>query len=93
MSKPAIMKAAAELNISGEFDDVLENKEINKAVYEDFLRIAKIGKLTKQEIPSKIYLEKEAWTPESGLMTDALKLKRTVLNAHYEKVVNKLYMK
>jgi len=93
VSKPAIMKAAAELDISGEFDEVLENKEINKAVYEDFLRIAKIGKLTKQEIPSKIYLEKEAWTPESGLMTDALKLKRTVLNAHYEKVVNKLYMK
>ena len=72
------MKAATELDISGQFEDLLENKEIYKAVYDDFLKIAKIGKLTKQEIPSKIYLEKEPWTPESGLMTDALKLKRTV---------------
>ena len=85
VSKPAIMKAAAELDISGEFDELLENKIIYKAVYDDFLRIAKIGKLTKQEIPSKIYLEKEPWTPESGLMTDALKLKRTVSFFHNPK--------
>ena len=80
MNKTEILKIAADLNIPGEFEALLENKEINKAVYEDFLKIAKIGKLTKQEIPSKIYLEKEPWTPESGLITDALKLKRTVLS-------------
>ncbi|CAG5077020.1 Oidioi.mRNA.OKI2018_I69.PAR.g8612.t1.cds [Oikopleura dioica] len=93
VNKTEILKIAAELNIPGEFEALLKNNEINKAVYEDFLKIAKIGKLTKQEIPSKIYLEKEPWTPESGLITDALKLKRTVLNAHYEKVVNQLYTK
>ena len=79
VNKTEILKIAADLNIPGEFEDLLENNDINKAVYDDFLKIAKIGKLTKQEIPSKIYLEKEPWTPESGLITDALKLKRTVI--------------
>jgi long-chain acyl-CoA synthetase len=38
--------------------------------------VGKQGRLEKFEIPMKIKLLPEPWTPESGLVTAALKLKR-----------------
>jgi len=55
-----------------------KNYNVVNEVYNSFLEAAKTGKLHKQEIPTRLALETEQWTPDSGLVTDALKLKRTV---------------
>uniref|UniRef100_A0A0N5AK34 long-chain-fatty-acid--CoA ligase n=1 Tax=Syphacia muris TaxID=451379 RepID=A0A0N5AK34_9BILA len=47
--------------------------------------------LAKAEIPGKIYLCDEPWTSESGLLTEALKLKRRPLKEKYESVIVQLY--
>lgn len=52
---------------------------------------AKQARLEKFEIPAKIKLISEPWTPESGLVTAALKLKREVLRKTYEDDLAKLY--
>uniref|UniRef100_A0A8C1K768 long-chain-fatty-acid--CoA ligase n=1 Tax=Cyprinus carpio TaxID=7962 RepID=A0A8C1K768_CYPCA len=50
-----------------------------------------VGKLERFEVPQKIRLSSEAWTPETGLVTDAFKLKRKELKNHYIKDIERLY--
>jgi long-chain acyl-CoA synthetase len=52
---------------------------------------AKQARLEKFEIPVKIKLIPEPWTPESGLVTAALKLKREVIRKTYENDLAELY--
>lgn len=52
---------------------------------------AKAARLEKFEIPVKIKLLAEAWTPESGLVTAALKLKRDVVSKAFSHELAQLY--
>lgn len=54
-------------------------------------QVAKASKLEKSEIPKKIKLLPDPWTPESGLVTAALKLKREQLKAKFKDDLQKLY--
>lgn len=49
------------------------------------------GKLERFEIPKKIRLSAEPWTPETGLVTDAFKLKRKELKTHYQDDIERMY--
>lgn len=53
--------------------------------------MAKAAKLDKFETPAKIKLLPEQWTPESGLVTAALKIKREPLKAKFKNELQKLY--
>lgn len=55
------------------------------------LQAAKAAKLEKFEIPAKIKLLPEPWTPESGLVTAALKIKREQIKAKFKDELHKLY--
>ena len=47
--------------------------------------------LEKFELPSALTLIEEAWTPESGLITAAFKLKRKILQGFYQTDINRMY--
>ena len=64
--------------VSGDFETVCKDERIVKLISDDIRKVAVEVKLTKQEIPSKIYVESLQWLPETGLVTDAFKLKRKV---------------
>lgn len=49
--------------------------------------------LEKFEIPVKIRLSPDPWTPETGLVTDAFKLKRKELTAYYQMDIDRMYGK
>lgn len=53
--------------------------------------MGKDAKLDKFEIPAKIKLLSDPWTPESGLVTAALKIKREQLKAKFKDELQKLY--
>lgn len=55
------------------------------------LQVAKDGKLQKFEIPEKIKLLPDPWTPESGLVTAALKIKREQVKAKFKNELEQLY--
>ncbi|KAK9077789.1 hypothetical protein SSX86_006127 [Deinandra increscens subsp. villosa] len=55
------------------------------------IQVGKEAKLDKFEIPAKIKLLPDPWTPESGLVTVALKLKREQLKAKFKDDLLKLY--
>lgn len=48
-------------------------------------------KLERFEIPLKVHLSPEPWTPETGLVTDAFKLKRKELRNHYLDHIERMY--
>lgn len=50
-----------------------------------------IGKLQKFEIPAAVTLCTDVWTPESGLVTAALKLKRKEIQDRYKKDIIRMY--
>lgn len=47
--------------------------------------------MEKFEIPAKIKLLSDPWTPESGLVTAALKLKREILRKTFQADLSELY--
>lgn len=55
------------------------------------LQAGKEARLEKFEIPSKIKLLAEPWTPESGLVTAALKIKREAIRKAFAEDLANLY--
>ncbi|KAK6765015.1 hypothetical protein RB195_025088 [Necator americanus] len=48
------------------------------------------GKLQRVEIPKKIYLCAEQWTSASGMVTEALKLKRMTIEKAFRKQIDEM---
>lgn len=74
-----------------DFADLCDKKETVSEVQQSLSKVGKDAKLDKFEIPAKIKLMAEPWTPESGLVTAALKLKREQLKAKFKDDLAKLY--
>ncbi|KAL8130580.1 hypothetical protein V2J09_019735 [Rumex salicifolius] len=62
-----------------DFSNLCNNEEATKEVLHSLINVGKKAHLEKFEIPARVKLVPEAWTPESGLVTAALKLKRDVI--------------
>ncbi|PUZ46602.1 hypothetical protein GQ55_7G093400 [Panicum hallii var. hallii] len=74
-----------------EFEELCQNDQAIKEVQQSLSKAAKAARLEKFEIPAKILLLPEPWTPESGLVTAALKLKREQIKSKFKDDLNKLY--
>ncbi|XP_062199820.1 long chain acyl-CoA synthetase 8 [Phragmites australis] len=73
------------------FEELCQNDQATKEVQQSLSKVAKAARLEKFEIPVKILLLPEPWTPESGLVTAALKLKREQIKTKFKDDLNKLY--
>ncbi|XP_058087214.1 long chain acyl-CoA synthetase 9, chloroplastic [Magnolia sinica] len=74
-----------------DFPDLCQKEETVKEVHGSLVKAAKNARLEKFEIPAKIKLLPDAWTPETGLVTAALKLKREVIRKAFSEDLAKLY--
>ncbi|KAF5746845.1 Long chain acyl-CoA synthetase 9 isoform 1 [Tripterygium wilfordii] len=74
-----------------DFADLCETEETVKEVHASLIKEAKKARLEKFEIPAKVKLVSTPWTPESGLVTAALKLKRDVIRKAFSEDLSKLY--
>ncbi|XP_027062596.1 long chain acyl-CoA synthetase 8 isoform X1 [Coffea arabica] len=91
-SHQALEKWAEDSGIShNNFSDLCNKTEAINEVQKSLSKVAKEAKLDKFEIPAKIKLLPDPWTPESGLVTAALKLKREQLKAEFKDELEKLY--
>jgi len=50
-----------------------------------------LGKLEKFELPQKVKLVTEVWTPDTGLVTEAFKLRRKNIENHYQQDIMRMY--
>ncbi|CAA7013409.1 unnamed protein product [Microthlaspi erraticum] len=76
---------------SANFEELCAKEQTVKEVYASLVKAAKQSRLEKFEIPAKIKLLASPWTPESGLVTAALKLKRDVIKREFSEDLTKLY--
>ncbi|CAM8888073.1 unnamed protein product [Rhodiola kirilowii] len=74
-----------------DFSKLCEQPEALSEVQQALSKVAKSARLDKFEVPAKIKLLPEPWTPESGLVTAALKLKREQIKAKFKDELQKLY--
>ncbi|CAN6931882.1 unnamed protein product [Brassica oleracea] len=73
------------------FEELCAKEQAVKEVYASLVKAAKQSRLEKFEIPAKIKVLAAPWTPESGLVTAALKLKRDVIRKEFSEELTKLY--
>lgn len=91
-SHPSLRKWAEGAGILyTDISNLCDQAETVKEVQQSLSEVAKDAKLGKFEIPVKIRLLPDQWTPESGLVTAALKIKREQLKARFKDELQKLY--
>merc|ERR1719334_1014318 len=72
-----VKKAAGKLGVdTSKWDEVVVNPLVEKEVLKGLQEAGNKAKLERFELPQRVCLVSEVWTPDSGLVTDAFKLKR-----------------
>ncbi|KAG4191347.1 hypothetical protein ERO13_A07G087200v2 [Gossypium hirsutum] len=91
-SRDVLEKWAVEAGIKyQDFPELCGKAETVSEVQKSLSKVGKDAKLDKFEIPAKITLMAEPWTPESGLVTAALKIKREQIKSTFKDDLQKLY--
>ncbi|KAK3888793.1 hypothetical protein Pcinc_007177 [Petrolisthes cinctipes] len=65
--------------------------DVNKAILDELINTGKKAKLQRFELPGAVYLTSELWTPDTGLVTAAFKLKRKCIQVKYQDAINRMY--
>ncbi|KRX41945.1 Long-chain-fatty-acid--CoA ligase 4, partial [Trichinella murrelli] len=73
------------------YEQQCEDKSVINAFKQEIQNHAKQQRLEKFEIPSVIYLCKENWTSQMGLLTEAMKLKRKAIADYYSEQIEAVY--
>ncbi|KAL3112722.1 hypothetical protein niasHT_019696 [Heterodera trifolii] len=86
------LQVLAEKNDVNEpsIERICANKEMSKILQKELQSFVS-GKLRREEIPRKVIVCAEPWTADSGMLTEALKLKRKNIEKKFEKEIRQLY--
>ena len=77
-----------------EFMSILErNKAMVERFRDEMTKHCLSSGLQRFEVPSRVRFVKETWLPDSGLVTDSLKLKRKEIERFYSREIEILYAK
>ncbi|XP_067084864.1 long-chain-fatty-acid--CoA ligase 4b isoform X1 [Osmerus mordax] len=86
-----LTELASKNGITSTWEEICNHPAMEKEVLEAIKEAAASIKLQRFEIPVKVRLSPEPWTPETGLVTDAFKLKRKELKNHYLTDIERMY--
>ncbi|KAM9324870.1 long-chain-fatty-acid--CoA ligase 4 [Gastrophryne carolinensis] len=82
---------AQQKGIEGTWEEICNNPTMEAEILKEIKEVASSMKLERFEIPIKVRLSPDPWTPETGLVTDAFKLKRKELKNHYITDIERMY--
>ncbi|XP_061540996.1 long-chain-fatty-acid--CoA ligase 4 isoform X1 [Phycodurus eques] len=86
-----MMELAKQRGLVVQWEEICTHPDMEKEVLKEIKEVAAKVKLQRFEIPVKVHLSPEPWTPEMGLVTDAFKLKRKELKNHYRHHIERMY--
>lgn len=81
------------LDESVKFEALCDNATVRSEVTKSVMNHGKKAGLHKSEIPTMVKLCKEEWTPDSGLVTAALKIRRKPIKEFYQQDIDEMYGK
>jgi len=88
----ALEKLATDLGKTySDYNKLCEDNDIVQAVVKTLGIHGIKSNLEKFEIPRNFTLSPEAWTPESGLVTAAFKIKRKVIQTFFQSSIDEMY--
>uniref|UniRef100_UPI00358FC41A long-chain-fatty-acid--CoA ligase 4-like isoform X1 n=1 Tax=Myxine glutinosa TaxID=7769 RepID=UPI00358FC41A len=90
-NRAGLLGAAKMRCLAGSWQELCAKSELENDVLQALQEAAQKAKLQKFEIPKKVLLVSEPWTPESGLVTDAYKLKRKELTSRFRPDIERMY--
>merc|ERR1712137_1012958 len=85
------VKYSNDVEIPNTPPEICQSKEFNKVIVEDLKSIAESAKLNRYEQLPAVHVDGTYWSPDTGLVTDAMKNKRDPLYDHYKDEIAKLY--
>lgn len=74
-----------------DFEDLCKHRDVTGAVLRELKHHGQRLGLAKFELPGAVTLCTDTWTPESGLVTAAFKLKRKPIQDFYQKDLKRMY--
>jgi len=88
----ALEKLATDLGKTySDYNSLCQDNDIVQAVLKSISVHGIKSNLEKFEIPKMVTLAPEAWTPESGLVTAAFKIKRKVIQTFFQQDIDQMY--
>jgi len=89
-SEAQIRKYGKEMNLQGTFDELCQMTDVIKEVSRSILELCK-KKLAAFEVPKRIALITETWTPDNDMLTAAMKIKRPQVVEKHRAIIAALY--
>ncbi|KAL1518661.1 hypothetical protein AB1Y20_002949 [Prymnesium parvum] len=89
---PTLKKTAAELGVDGELAAMCVEPKLLDAVLKDVQAVCKASGLQRFEIPTKVVLIEELWTPDNDMLTAVQKLKRRQILEKHKAQVDAVYV-
>lgn len=90
-NETVLIEFAKTLGISGKFAELCSSPGVEQAVLKKLLKHAEQRRLHEFETPTAITLCPDSWSPNSGLVTAAFKIKRTAIQAKYQSEISRMY--
>jgi len=79
------------VKLCGSLDEICSHSAVEKLALAEIKKHSVKCRLQKFEIPKAIKLVSDIWTPETGLITSAFKLKRRNVEARYKSIIDTMY--
>jgi long-subunit acyl-CoA synthetase (AMP-forming) len=75
-----------------DWQKLVDDQEFNEHILKDIQDVCNKNGVERFEAPQRLKIIVEPWTPETGLVTDALKLKRKAIEQKYKDDIEDLYL-
>ncbi|KAM6055212.1 long-chain-fatty-acid--CoA ligase 6 isoform 4-T4 [Theristicus caerulescens] len=82
---------AKKRGFDGTYAELCKNKELQRAIMEDMVRLGKESGLHSFEQVKAIYIHSDMFSVQNGLLTPTLKAKRPELRDYFKKQIEELY--
>jgi len=90
-SKEKLMDWASKNNVGTSFEKVCEDPKAREEVLKSLKQAGQQARLKSFELPRVIHLCSDEWSPDNGLLTAAMKLRRGPIVKHYKEQIEKMY--
>ena len=74
-----------------EYGQICKDMDVTGSVLREIVNHSRKLKLEKFEIPGAVTIVPEAWSPDNGLLTSAMKIKRKAIQDLYQSEINRMY--